>query len=93
MKAIFLSSVLDDVTTSRTKGTTLTQWLQDCYCSDEEEPFDWEPFYLRAPRCKKSVNLIEFQFKPLPGRIPTNGSYFKKDERGNNSSETLIHLF
>ena len=53
-----------------------------------------------AQRCTKSTKLIEFQFKLLHRRIPTNDFLLKIGRKENdnctfcnNSSETLIHLF
>ena len=53
-----------------------------------------------AQRCTKSTKLIEFQFKLLHRRIPTNDFLLKIGRKVNdnstfcnNSSETLIHLF
>ena len=71
-----------------------------CNYSDEEGTLNWEIAYLMAQRCTKSTKLIEFQFKLLHRRIPTNDFLLKIGRKENdnctfcnNSSETLIHLF
>jgi hypothetical protein len=76
------------------------KWLQDCDNLDDENAFNWELAYRMAPKCPKSTKLIEFQFKFLHRRIPTNNFLFKigKKESDNctfchRCSETLIHLF
>ena len=85
---------------SLTPRKSQLKWFQDCNFSDEEDTFNWELAYLMARRCTKSTKLIEFQFKLLHRRIPTNDFLFKIGRKENDnctfcnySSETLIHLF
>ena len=85
---------------SLTPRKSQLKWFQDCNYSDEEDTFNWELAYLMAQRCTKSTKLIEFQFKLLHRRIPTNDFLLKIGRKENdnctfcnNSSETLIHLF
>ena len=76
------------------------KWLQDCDNLDDENAFNWELAYRMAQKCTKSTKLIEFQFKFLHRRIPTNNFLFKIGKKENDNctfchrcSETLIHLF
>ena len=85
---------------SLTPRKSQLKWFRDCNFSDEEDTFNWELAYLMARRCTKSTKLIEFQFKLLHRRIPSNDFLFKIGRKENdnctfcnNSSETLIHLF
>ena len=76
------------------------KWLQDCDNLDDENAINWESAYSMAPKCTKSTKLIEFQFKLLHRRIPTNNFLFKIGKKENKNCtfchrfpETLIHLF
>ena len=85
---------------SLTPTNSQNKWLQDCNYLEEENTFNWKLAYLLAPSCTKSTKLIEFQFKFLHRRIPTNNFLFKIGRKENenctfchSASETLIHLF
>jgi hypothetical protein len=61
---------------------------------------NWTAAYLLAKKCTKSTKLIEFQFKFLHRRVPTNNFLFRIGLRGDEkcsfchtSSESIIHLF
>ena len=61
---------------------------------------NWTDAYLLAKKCTKSTKLIEFQFKFLHRRVPTNSFLFRVGLQGDEncsfchtSSESLIHLF
>lgn len=54
MKAIFLSSVLDDVTTSRTKGTTLTNGFKTVTARTKKNPLIGNPSILGHHGAKKA---------------------------------------
>ena len=76
------------------------KWLQDCVYLDDENAFNWELAYTMASKCTKSTKLIEFQFKLLHRRIPTNNFLLKIGKKENENCtfchgypETLIHLF
>ena len=70
--------------------------MSDCNCAE----INWKAAYLLTRQCTNSSRLIEFQFKLLYRRIPTN-SFLQKiglKESGNCSFcgvelGTLIHLF
>ena len=47
------------------------KWLEDCNGINNEN-FRWNAAYRLASKCTKSTKLIEFQFKLLHRRIPTN---------------------
>ena len=66
---------------SLTPTNSQNKWLQDCNYSEEENTFNWKRAYLLAPSCTKSTKLIEFQFKFLHRRIPTNNFLFKIEEK------------
>ena len=59
------------------------KWLQDCVHLDDENAFNWELAYAMAPKCTKSTKLIEFQFKFLDRRIPTNNFLLKIGKKEN----------
>ena len=61
------------------------KWFQDCNFSDEEDTFNWELAYLMARPCTKSTKLIEFQFKLLHRRIPTNDFLLKIGRKENDN--------
>ena len=44
------------------------KWMSDCNCTD----INWKAAYLLTRQCTNSSRLIEFQFKLLHRRIPTN---------------------
>jgi len=72
------------------------KWMSDCNCTE----INWKAAYLLTRQCTNSSRLIEFQFKLLHRRIPTN-SFLQKiglKESGKCSFcgvelETLTHLF
>lgn len=57
MKAIFLSSVLDDVTTSRTKGTTLTNGFKTATARTKKNPLIGNPSILWHRGAKKKHQI------------------------------------
>ena len=73
--------------------------LEDCNGINNEN-FQWSAAYRLASKCTKSTKLIEFQFKLLHRRIPTNEFLVKigiKDTPQcsfcKEEPEKLIHLF
>ena len=75
------------------------KWLEDCNGINIEN-FQWSAAYRLASKCTKSTKLIEFQFKLLHRRIPTNEFLVKigiKDTPQcsfcKEEPEKLIHLF
>ena len=75
------------------------KWLEDCNGINNEN-FQWNAAYRLASKCTKSTKLIEFQFKLLHRRIPTNEFLVKigiKDTPQcsfcKEEPEKLIHLF
>ena len=75
------------------------KWLEDCNGKNNEN-FQWNAAYRLASKCTKSTKLIEFQFKLLHRRIPTNEFLVKigiKDTPQcsfcKEEPKKLIHLF
>jgi len=73
--------------------------LEDCSLPINDN-VNWTAAYLLAKKCTKSTKLIEFQFKFLHRRLPTNNFLLRLGlQRNENcsfchtSSESLIHLF
>ena len=72
------------------------KWQTDCNCYD----INWKGAYLLSRQCTKSSKLIEFQFKLLHRRLPTNFFLQKIGLKDNGNCsfcgdepDTLIHLF
>ena len=84
---------------SLTPESTQKKWLEDCTLPINDN-INWTDGYLLAKKCTKSTKLIEFQFKFLHRRVPTNSFLFRiglKDDKNcsfcHTSPESLIHLF
>ena len=75
---------------SITPTNSQNKWLQDCNYLEQENTFNWKLAYLMAPSCTKSTKLIEFQFKFLHRRIPTNNFLFKIGRKENENC-TFCH--
>lgn len=72
------------------------KWQTDCNCYD----INWKGAYLLSRQCTKSSKLIEFQFKLLHRRLPTNFFLQKIGLKDNGNCsfcgdepDTLTHLF
>ena len=87
----------------KSKGSTpinsQKKWLEDCDYPDNES-LNWTSAYLLTSQCTKSTKLIEFQFKSLHRRLPTNHFPLKISLKENgycslcqSTPDTLIHLF
>ena len=77
------------------------EWLEDCRYPDNEN-LNWTSAYRLTAQCltSQSTNLIEFQFKFLHRRLPTNHFLFRIGLKENgycslcqSTPETLINLF
>ena len=92
--------VYNKIVTMLSSATLKSQqkWLEDCNGINNEN-FQWSAGYRLASKCTKSTKLIEFEFKLLHRRIPTNEflvkigikdtpqcSFYKEEP------EKLIHL-
>ena len=73
--------------------------IEDC-CLPTNDNINWTATYILAKKCTKSTKLIEFQYKFLHRRIPTNSFLFRIGLQANEncsfchtSTESLIHLF
>ena len=79
---------------------TQIKWQTDINSLTEDAHIDWKESYLLPFEITKSTKLIEFQFKLLHKRLPTN-SYLYKIKIKNSESctfcktqkEDIIHLF
>ena len=56
--------------------STDKKWLEDCSLPMNDN-INWTDAYLLAKKCTKSTKLIEFQFKFLHRRVPTNSFLFR----------------
>ena len=72
------------------------KWMSDCNCTE----INWKAAYLLTRQCTNSSRLIEFQFKLLHRRIPTNSFLQKIGLKESDKCsfcgvelETLNHLF
>ena len=81
-----------------TPESSQKKWLEDCSLPINDN-INWTDAYLLAKKCTKSTKLIEFQFKFLHRRVPTNSFLFRiglKDDKNcsfcHTSPESLIHL-
>ena len=84
---------------SLTPESSQKKWLEDCGLPINDN-INWNAAYLLAKKCTKSTKLIEFQFKFLHRRVPTNNFLFRIGLQGDEkcsfchtSSESIIHLF
>ena len=59
-----------------TPESSQRKWLEDCSLPINDN-INWTDAYLLAKKCTKSTKLIEFQFKFLPRRVPTNSFLFR----------------
>ena len=93
--------VYNKIVTTQSSAPLKSQqkWLEDCNGINNEN-FQWNAAYRLASKCTKSTKLIEFQFKLLHRRIPTNEFLVKigiKDTPQcsfcKEEPEKLIHLF
>ena len=86
-------------TKSKTADISQKKWLIDCELANKKN-INWTSAYCLARRCTKSTKLIEFHFKFLHRRMPTNNFLCKiglQDSTNctfcKETPETLIHLF
>ena len=86
-------------TKSKTADISQKKWLIDCELAIKKN-INWTSAYCLARRCTKSTKLIEFHFKFLHRRMPTNNFLCKIRLQDNTNCtfcketpETLIHLF
>ena len=56
---------------SLTPESSQKKWQEDCSLQINDN-INWTDAYLLAKKCTKSTKLIEFQFKFLHRRVPTN---------------------
>ena len=84
---------------SLTPESSQKKWLEDCSLPTNDN-INWTVAYLLANKCTKSTKLIEFQFKFLHRRVPTNKFLFRiglPDVETcsfcHTSPESIIHLF
>ena len=84
---------------SLTPESSQKKWIENC-CLPTNDNINWTAAYVLAKKCTKSTKLIEFQYKFLHRRIPTNNFLFRIGAQANEncsfcqtSTESLIHLF
>ena len=84
---------------SETPKKSQEKWVPDCKLACSES-INWNSAYCVAKRCTKSTKLVEFHFKFLHRRVPTNDFLTKIGFQDNDNctfcldtSESLIHLF
>ena len=61
---------------SLTPESSQKKWQEDCSLQINDN-INWTDAYLLAKKCTKSTKLIEFQFKFLHRRVPTNNVSFR----------------
>ena len=83
---------------SLTPESSQKKWIENC-CLLTNDTINWAVAYILAKKCTKSTKLIEFQYKFLHRRIPTNNFLFEIVIQANEncsfchtSTESLIHL-
>ena len=84
---------------SETPKKSQEKWVTDCKLACSES-INWNSAYCVAKRCTKSTKLVEFHFKFLHRRVPTNDFLtkigFQDDDNctfSQDTSESWIHLF
>jgi len=61
---------------SLTPESSQKKWIENC-CLPTNDNINWTAAYVLAKKCSKSTKLIEFQYKFLHRRIPTNNLLFR----------------